>query len=209
MTTNRTGGIALAIFGLATFLGFMNNGPGGDYDDAAVARFISHDHMWAAFGYGYLGCVGAVALLVAGRHLRELAGSARDLVWALTIAGATASAVGFFVVAGVAVSMAEGGATVRDSIPHSVVYTFTETGNLLSVCLPALFVGLIGIVLARRADLPRWLRVFSTVAGVCGVLAPFFFTYFIYLLWVLVTGLFLALARNRQGVPAASLPSLV
>jgi hypothetical protein len=209
MTTNRTGGIAFAIFGLATFLAFMDNGPGGDYDDGAVVKFISHDHMWAAFGYGYLGCLGAVALLVAGRHLRELAGSARDLVWALTIAGATATAVGFFAVAGVAVSMAEGGAAVRSSIPHSVVYTFTETGNLLAVCLPALFVGVIGIVLARRADLPRWLRVFSMVAGVCGILAPFFFTYFIYLLWVLVTGVFVAFARTRPGVAASPHPSLV
>ena len=209
MTTTRTGGIAFASYGLATFLGFMNNGPGGDYDDAAVVRFISPGHMWAAFGYGYLGCLGAVALLVAGRHLRALAGPAHDLVWALAIAGSTASAVGFFVTAGVAVSMAEGGSAVRGSIPHSVVYTFTETGNLLSVCLPALFVGLIAIVLARRAALPRWLRIFSVVAGLCGILAPFFFTYFAYLLWVLVTGAFLALAQDRAPVSGAPRQSLV
>ena len=36
MTTICTGGIAFAIYGLATFLGFMNNGPGGDYEDAKV-----------------------------------------------------------------------------------------------------------------------------------------------------------------------------
>lgn len=209
MTTIRTGGIAFAIYGLATFLGFMNNGPGGDYEDAKVVGFMSHGHMWAAFGYGYLGCLGAVALLVAGRHLRDLAGSARDLVWGLAIAGSTASAVGFFVTAGVAVSMAEGGTQVRDSIPHSVVYTFTETGNLLSVCLPALFVGAVALVLARKADLPGWLRVFSAVAGVCGILAPFFFTYFLYLLWVLVTGALLALGRNRAPTDSPAQTSLV
>jgi hypothetical protein len=209
MTTIRTGGIAFAVYGLATFLGFMNNGPGGDYEDAKVVGFMSHGHMWAAFGYGYLGCLGAVALLVAGRHLRDLAGSARDLVWGLAIAGSTASAVGFFVTAGVAVSLAEGGTAVRDSIPHSVVYTFTETGNLLSVCLPALFVGVIALVLARKADLPRWLRVFCVVAGICGILAPFFITYFVYLLWVLVTGAFLALSRGRAPISPRAHESLV
>ena len=209
MTTNRIGGIAFAIFGLATFLAFQSNAPGGDYEDAAVAKFISHDHMWVAFGYGYLGCVGAVALLVAGRSLRELAGPAHDVVWALTIAGVTACAVGYFAVAGVAVSMAEGGAKVRDAIPHSVVYTLTETGNLLSVCLPALFVGVIAMVLARTARFPGWLRVFSVVAGVCGILAPFFFTYFVYLLWVVVAGLFLALSRNSAGVTTPEHASLV
>lgn len=209
MRTARFGGIAFALYGLATFLAFMDNGPGGDYDDAAVVGFISHGHMWPAFGLGYLGCLGAVALLVAGLHLRTLAGSAHDLVWSLATAGSVASAVGFFVTGGVAVSMAEGHDAVRDKIPHSVVYTLTETGNLLSVCLPALFVGVIAIVLARTAGFPGWLRVFSLVAGVCGILAPFFVTYFVYLLWVLVTGVFLALTRNRAVVATPVHASLV
>ena len=209
MRTARIGGIAFAIYGLATFLAFMDNGPGGDYSDAAVVGFMAKGHMWPAFGLGYLGCLGAVALLVAGLHLRTLAGRAHDLVWALVTAGSVASAIGFFVTGGVAVSLAEGHTAVRTSIPHSVVYTLTETGNLLSVCLPALFVGVVALVLSRTARFPTWLRVFSAVAGVCGVLAPFFFTYFVYQLWVLTTGSFLALSRDRTGVTAEPQPSLV
>ena len=64
----------------------------------------------------------------------------------------------------------------------------TEIGNLLSWCAPALFVGVVAILLSRVPTFPRWLRIFSAVAGVCGILAPFFFTFFVYLLWTLVLG---------------------
>jgi hypothetical protein len=69
-----------------------------------------------------------------------------------------------------------------------VVYTITEIGNLLSWCAPALFIGIVAILLSRVQSLPRSLRIFTAVAGVCGILAPFFFTYFLYLLWTLVFG---------------------
>ena len=62
------------------------------------------------------------------------------------------------------------------------------------MCAPAFFIGVAAIVLARGSVLPRWLRVFSVVAGVCGILAPAFFTLFLFLLWTLVCGV--ALIRS-------------
>jgi hypothetical protein len=209
MDTRRAGGAALIVYGLGTFIAFMDNAPGGDYQEHDVARFISPGHMWAAFGLAYLGVVGALALLVFGTRMRREVGSAGGLLWGLTVAGTATSIVGWFVTGGVAVSMAEGGPAVRDAIAHPVVYTLSEVGNLLAVCSPALCVGVAAIVLAVKAGLPTWLRVFSVVAGVCGILAPFFFTYFVFVLWTVVAGVAFIASRRRavatvplQGSPA-------
>lgn len=69
-------------------------------------------------------------------------------------------------------------------------------------CAPALCVGVAAVVLAVRASFPGWLRVFSVLAGICGILAPFFFTYFIFVLWTLVAGGVVA-ARGRTSVTPA------
>ena len=39
----------------------------------------------------------------------------------------------------------------------------------------------------------------TAVAGVCGILAPFFFTFFLYLLWVLVLGATLVARRTSPA----------
>jgi Na+/H+-dicarboxylate symporter len=89
-----------------------------------------------------------------------------------------------------------------------VFYTLTEIGNLLAVCGPALCLGVAALVLATRGPLPTWLRVFSVLAGVCGVLAPFYFTYFVYALWTLVAGITWTLGRSPQRVRDSE-PSMV
>lgn len=97
---------------------------------------------------------------------------------------------------------------MRSGVPHPVVYTLTETGNLLSVCAPALCVGIAGLILVRKAELAGWVKAFTVVAAVCGILAPFFFTYLVYLLWTLVFGGVLAWGRTPDREPQAQ-PSLV
>ena len=97
---------------------------------------------------------------------------------------------------------------MQTGITHPAVYVLTETGNLMAVCAPALLVGVAAIVLARRAALPGWLRVASLVAGICGILAPLFFTYFVFVLWTLVFGGWVALGRHRSGAKDLE-PSLV
>jgi hypothetical protein len=81
------------------------------------------------------------------------------------------------------------------------VYTVTEIGNLLTVCGPAFFAGLIALVLAVRSPLPGWLRAFAAVAGVCGLAAPMFFTLFVFVLWTVVAGIRL-LAVGPAARPA-------
>lgn len=189
MIARRTAGVALLLYGAATFVAnALIAAPGGQYDPAGVVKYVDSGHFPVAFAAAYLGCLGAVAVLPFVLGIRDELGPLSDLAWGLGIAAATTGVIGWFVNAGVDVAMAEGGTTVPAGVPHPVVYTITEIGNLLSWCAPALFIGIVAILLSRVPTFPRWLRVFSALAGVCGILAPFFFTYFLYLLWTLVLG---------------------
>jgi len=186
---DRTGGIGLVVYGLGTTVAFSVLGaPGGDYEDALVPSYIAQSHWVAAFAIAYLGAISALGLLLFGNALRRSLARSGELVWGLSIAAVAVSVVGWFVDGGLEVAMAEGGHSVQAGVPHPVVYVFTEIGNLLAVCAPAFFVGVAAIVLAASAHLPGWLRVFSVVAGVCGILAPGFFTLFLFVLWTLVFG---------------------
>jgi len=104
--------------------------------------------------------------------------------------------------------VAERRTAVRDHTPHAVVYTLSEIGNLLAVCSPALCVGVAGILLAVKGAMPRGLRMFTIVAGVCGVLAPFYFTYFVFVLWTVVAGIAFAASRRPAPVVATLQESL-
>ncbi len=208
MITRRTAGISLLVYALATFAANAFIGaPGGAYDSKTVSDFVSSGHSATVFATAYLGCLGAVALLPFVLGVREQLGHLGELAWGLGIAAATTGVIGWFVSGGVSVAMAEGGSTVRSGVTHQTVYTLTEIGNLVSWCAPAFFVGIVAILLSRSAGLPRWLRIFSAVAGVCGILAPFFFTFFVYLLWTLVLGI--TLVSRRTPSRQAPQPALV
>ncbi len=206
MTNPRKAGLALLLYGLATFVATaLIAAPGGQYEPASVARFVDSGHFALAFVAAYVGCLGAVAVLPFVLGIRDDLGRNRDLAWGLGVAAATTGVIGWFISAGVDVAMAEGGSVVPAGVPDPVVYTITEIGNLVSWCAPALFVGLIGILLSRVPTLPRWLRIFSAVAGVCGILAPLFFTFFVYLVWTLVLGGMLVTQRTSVRTPHESL----
>lgn len=205
----RSAGIALGVYGLGTAIAFGASGsPGGNYSNSGVIDYISFHHFWLATGLWYLGALSALALLVVANGLRPYPGVGHLLAGLATI-GAALSVAGAFVSGGLAVAMAEGGPAVRHGIPHPVVYTITEIGNLLAVCAPALCVGVAALILAARtAALPRWLRAFTLVAGICGILAPFYFTYFVFLLWTLVAATAIAARRTPTPTPQPA-PSLV
>lgn len=178
----RSAGLGLLVYALATFVAFMLSGaPGGDYSDAKIVDYIAPSHAAPAFIVWYVAALGALALVVFGAGLRRIPGIGQPLSALATVAAAL-SVAGSFLAGGVAVGMVEGGSAVQEQAPHSAVYLLTEIGNLLTVCGPALSVGVIAIVLAVRTRMPVWVRVVAVVGGICGILAPFFFTYVIYVI---------------------------
>jgi hypothetical protein len=209
MIARRTAGAALLVYAVATFAAnTVMAAPGGEYDPNAVANYISSGHYAIAFAAAYLGCLGALALLPFVLGVRAEVGRLGELAWSLGVAAATTGVIGWLIAGGVDVAMAEGGSDVRAAVTNPTIYVLTEIGNLLSWCAPALFMGVVAILLSRAKSLPYWLRVFSLVAGVCGILAAFFFTYFVYLLWTLVLGLTMVARASTSAAPHVQ-PSLV
>jgi hypothetical protein len=73
--------------------------------------------------------------------------------------------------------------------------------NLVAVCASAFLVGSAALLLATRAPLPRVLRHSSSVAGVCGILAAFFFPVFLFWLWVIAFGMWILASRALTSQP--------
>lgn len=201
-TSRRTAGLGLLAYGIATPAAFMAIGsPGGDYQDGAVATYMSSGHWLTAFVLAYVGAGATLGLLVFGRRMRHEVGRAGDLLWGLCVGATAVGVVGWFMVGGIAVAMAEGGQALT-TVPHPVVYLFSEVSNLVAVCASAFLVGVAALVLGARAALPAPLRVVSSVAGACGILAPLFFPVFLFWLWAIGTGAYLAVIPARSSRPA-------
>ena len=201
-TSRRTAGLGLLAYGIATPLAFMSiDSPGGDYEERTVTAYVSSGHWATAFVLAYVGAFAALGLLAFARRMRHEVGPAGDLLWGLSVAGAAAAVVGWFMVGGVAVAMAEGGSALT-TVPHPVVYLVSEISNLVAVCASAFLIGLAALVLGARSTLPTPLRVFCSVAGVCGILGPVFFPIFLFWLWAIVAGAWLAATGSRSATPA-------
>lgn len=199
-TTRRAAGLGLLAYGLGTPVAFMASGsPGGDYDAHTITSYISSGHWPTAIAFAYLGAFSALGLLLFGSRMRRELDSGGDLLWGLSVAGAGAAVVGWFLVGGVAVAFAEGGSPLG-TVPHPAVYMVTEMSNLVAVCSSAFLVGAGALVLAAKAALPAWLRVLTSVAGVCGLAAAFFFPVFLFWLWAVLLGGWTALSSTRSRV---------
>lgn len=195
----RWAGVGLLVYSVTTFTGFLFSGaPGGDYSAGQVAAYTAAAHAPTAIAVWYVSALGALALVLFGAGLRRLPATGRPLA-AIATVGAAVSVTGAFVSGGVVVAMIEGGGAVHSGVAQPTVYMFTELGNLLAVTGPALCVGVIALVLAVRGGVPGWLRVISAIGGVCGILAPYYFTYFVYTLFTLVLGVALIAARRVHG----------
>ncbi|WP_137122804.1 hypothetical protein [Segeticoccus rhizosphaerae] len=205
MVHRRTAGIGLFVFGLGTLVTFMTAEiPGGDYEPVKVTAYLAQGHALRTFVLAYVGIASMLALLVFAHGIRDELGRLGEFVWGLSIAAVATGVVGWFIGAGVVVATAEGGPDITAGIPLPVAHTIGEIAGLLGGCAPALFIGVVAIML-WRTDLPLWLRGFSVVAGVCGILAPLFFTLFVFVLWTLVCGVSL---MRLQSSPATIEPIL-
>jgi hypothetical protein len=208
-TSRRAAGLGLLSYGIGTPLAFMSIGaPGGDYSDSALTTYMSSGHWAKAMALAYVGAFAALGLMVFARHMRYELGSAGDALWGLAVAGTTAGVIGWFLVGGISVAFAEGGLSLSTA-PHNVVYLVSEMSNLIAVCCSAFFVGAAALVLAARAELPAWLRITSYIAGICGLLAAFFFPVFLFWLWAISFGAWAVRTDSRRSHPAPTQTQLV
>jgi hypothetical protein len=208
--SRKIAGLGLLTFAVGTFAALtLSNAPGGDYDASQVASYVSRGNRVSEFACGYLGLLAAIGLAVFVTRIRPMVEEASsraigDLFAGLGMAAATVAVVGWMVTAGIPVAFAEGGQHITVGAP--AVYLLSEVGVLLTLAAPAILMGgaILVLALRARATMPRWLRGFTIVAGVCGVAAPFFFPYFVFQLWGIVTGVWcLTSAPGTRGVTVA------
>ncbi|WP_062318353.1 hypothetical protein [Demequina maris] len=199
MSIHRGAGLALIFYGIATMVAAVLAGtPGGEYDETALRGFVESGHA-ASLTWAAVGIAGALALLPAVRGL-SAGRDAHDPAWGLGIAAVAVGVAGWFIAAGLPVTFLEAGDKVTSAIPLPVVQAIGEIGVLVSLCGPALLMGVVALLLVRRRDLPRWVRVAAAIGGLCGITAPLFVTAFVYLLWAVVMGAWMA--SRRTPVPS-------
>jgi hypothetical protein len=199
--SRRTAGLGMLAYGIGTPLAFMSIGsPGGDYENSTVVAYMATGSWARSVALAYLGAFAAVGLLPFARRMRSELRSGGDTFWGLMVGGTAAAVVGWFLVGGVAVVFAEGGAPLS-ALPHPVVYALSEMSNLVAVCASAFLIGSAALVLAIRGALPSALRVVTAVAGLCGLLAGFFFPLFLFWLWAIGFGVWVAATGARTSRP--------
>jgi hypothetical protein len=202
MNMTRTAGAGIVVYGLGSFLAVTFSGsPGGDYTDGMVSSYVAGSHWLIAFALALLGSLSGLALVAFGEGLRH-GDPAGRYVAALACGAAAVSVVGWFVLGGIDVAMAEGRSPVQQGVSHPVVYLVSEIGVLLAMCAPALLVGAAALVMGARLAMPSWLRGATWCAGVCGILTPLFFTYFAFILWTLVFGVWAMRSSGRVSEAA-------
>jgi hypothetical protein len=200
--SRRTAGLGLLAYGVGTPAAFLTIGaPGGDYQDSIVTSYISSGHRVTAFALAYLGAVAALGLLPFAARMRSELRSGGDLFWGLMVGGTATSVVGWFLLGGIPVALAEGG-TALAGLPHDVVYALSELGILVIVGASSFLVGVAAVVLAVRAPLSAPLRAVTVVGGVCGVLGPFFFPIFVFWLWAIAFGVWTLASGARASTTA-------
>ena len=208
-TSRRAAGLGLLAYGIGTPLTMAVIGaPGGDYSSGGVAQYVSAGHRTTAFVMAYVGAFAALGLLAFGHRMRAELGELGRTVWGLAVAGTATAVTGWFVVGGVAVAAAEGGAAVQ-GVAHPVIYLVSEIGILVSVCGGAFFAGLILLLLAVRGPSPTPLRALSGLAGVCGIVAPVYFPIAVFLIGILALAVWCLTSRARQPEPAPAQTQLV
>jgi hypothetical protein len=199
--SRRTAGLGLLAYAIGTPVAFMGIGaPGGDYEDSIVTSYISSGHRVTAIALAYLGAFAALGLLPFAARMRNELRSGGDLFWGLSVAGVSASVVGWFLLGGIPVVFAEGGSALA-GLPHDVVYAMSEVSILVAVGASSFLVGAAALVLAARAPLPAPIRAFTVVGGVCALLASFFFPIFIFWLWAITFAVWTLASRARASAP--------
>jgi hypothetical protein len=197
----RSAGLGLLAF-LAGIVAWSFAGTmGGNFHETEVQAFIEGHHRNLDFALYTVGALASIGLLVFGWAVRDRFDRVGELVWGLSIAGTATAVSGLFLLGGFQVAMAEGGRQAQE-VPQSVAYTIGTIGHLFAGPAPALFLGVIALLLAARAEMPGWLRVFTVLAGVCGITAALYFTAAVYLLWVLVFGIWVVARRQPSVRPA-------
>ena len=195
-------GVGSLAFSMLSFIAVtLVNSPGGGYAESTVTDYLAASHFPIVLLALCLGLLGVVGLLCLLSYLRELIGTGANeqqlgnVFWGTGVASGACFAVGWGFVAGQPVAHAEAGSVL--AIPPTVTHLISETGGSVMIYgAGSMLLGLaLAILFLKPEALPTWLRWLTLIAAIAAFAGLAFFTFALVLLWGVVVGLWLLIAR--------------
>lgn len=197
------GGIAFAVF---LIVPLSVAGPtGGTYSAASVAAFVEQS-LTTIVGSFFMVAISVIGLVVLMAHLSETgfgAGRLGRVAWGTGLIAAASLLIGWVLQFAPSVSLSGGVPAIDPAVSMTFLYAgyavfFAAGGMLLGIAILTLAIG------GHAA--PMWVRAFSALAGLIGLLSIANIPFYPMLLWGLVVGIWLLVSSPRPDAPTTATP---
>ena len=195
-------GVGAIGFAVLTFAAiFFVNWPGGGYSESIARSYVASGNLPVALTGTLIGLIGVVGLICLLAYLRQAAEESSpaislvpQIVWAVGLVGAASFGVGWGLVSAQPLAHVEAGVDL--GVAPQLTYMISEATSAIIFGPAPMLVGLALIVLTVGSGkvLPPWLRWLTLVAGVVALTSLAFFTFFLFLVWSIVIGVWLLIS---------------
>jgi hypothetical protein len=197
------GGIAFAVF-LTVTLAYAGT-KGGEYTAASVAAIVDQSLTTILISF-FLIAISIIGLVVLMAYLSETGFGADRLgrvAWGTGLLGAASLLIGWVLQFAPSVSLSGGVPALDPAISMTFIYAgyavfFAAGGMLLGIAILTLAIG--------GHAVPMWVRAFSALAGLIGLLSIANIPFYPMLLWGLVVGIWLLVSSPRPDAPTTATP---
>jgi hypothetical protein len=203
-TNSVVAGVGAIGFAVLTFVAiFFVNWPGGGYSESIAKIYVAPGNLPVALIGTLIGLIGVVGLICLFAYLRQAAEESSSpsslvpqIVWAVGLVGAASFAVGWGLVSAQPLAHVEAGVDL--GVAPTLTYMISEATSAIIFGPAPMLVGLALIVLTIGAgkSLPAWLRWLTLGAGVVALTSLAFFTFFLFLVWSIVIGVWLLIGTR-------------
>ena len=195
------GAIAFAVLSFAAT--YFVNWPGGGYSESIANGYVASGNLPVALAGTLIGLIGVVGLVCLFAYLTQAAAESSpsislvpQIVWGIGLAGAATFGVGWGLVSAQPLAHVEAG--VNLGVAPTLTYLISEATSAIIFGPAPMLVGfaLIALTLGSGKALPGWLRWLTLVAGVLALTSLAFFTFFLFLAWSFVIGVWLLFSKR-------------
>src|SRR6266576_5721635 len=195
------GAIAFAVLTFAAI--FFVNWPGGGYSESISKSYVAPGNLPTALAGTSIGLIAVVGLICLLAYLKQAAEESSpaitllpQIVWAVGLMGAASFGVGWGLVSAQPLAHVEAGVDL--GVAPTLTYMISEATSAIIFGPAPMLVGLALIVLTIGAgkSLPTWLRWLTLGAGGVALTSLAFFTFFLFLVWSLVIGIWLLIGTR-------------
>jgi len=203
------GAIGFAVLTSAAI--FVVNWPGGGYSESIAKNYVAPANLPVALTGTLLGLIGVVCLICLLAYLKQAAEESSpaislvpQIVWAVGLIGAASFAVGWGLVSAQPLAHAEAGVDL--GVAPMLTYMISEATSAIIFGPAPMLVGIALIVLTVGSGnaLPPWLRWLTLVAGAVALTSLAFFTFFLFLVWSIVIGIWLLISARGAATSSKS-----